>query len=430
MFRGRAVCFRLVDFSRIRAMTTPSSTTGMTASEALKELERFVVENDDLLMLESRIGRFNIFDALGLARVEIRHSNFLAFILDPAESHGQGQLFLKAILMDLLKRAPVDLRPLSPIDLDGTDLRGVEVKREWKNIDLLITSKAPQFAVVIENKVDSQEHSNQLGRYQQSMNQHYLGLPSLYVFLTPDGDDPSEASWVPYTYDDIHRVLKRTRDSCQNAIGDDVLVFLDHYLNLLGTRFMNDEKIDELCRRIYKNHRQALDLIWERVGSPESAIIADVENALNQDGRWHVCYRSSKYIEFVPTTWLAWLPTIGSEDNPSYSVLVHVRSKETKLQHILYVGPMNNAAKREEIIKKLREACQACGLKRSQASEIAENWARVTAANPFLEWGEGEEPDDGTIHAKVKTMLDGLYPKLEKLALVLKPLCDFQGSAN
>src|SRR5262249_10582480 len=49
-----------------------------------------------LTKLEARIGRFNIFDALGIARAEIRHSSFLAFILDPAESHGQGQLFLKA----------------------------------------------------------------------------------------------------------------------------------------------------------------------------------------------------------------------------------------------------------------------------------------------------------------------------------------------
>jgi hypothetical protein len=92
--------------------------------EPLAALERFVVDNDDLLALESLIGKFNIFDALDIARVEIRHSNFLAFILDPAESHGQGQLFLKAVLMDLLKAARAGLRPLSPIDLDGPICKG------------------------------------------------------------------------------------------------------------------------------------------------------------------------------------------------------------------------------------------------------------------------------------------------------------------
>src|SRR5438552_11192378 len=118
---------------------------GEENSDSLEALERFVVENDCLLQLESHIGRFNIFDALDIARVEIRHSNFLAFILDPAESHGQGQLFLKAILMDLLKAAPAGLRPLAPIELDGIDLRGIEVRREWEHIDLLISCQQPKF---------------------------------------------------------------------------------------------------------------------------------------------------------------------------------------------------------------------------------------------------------------------------------------------
>src|SRR5205823_5799510 len=115
--------------------------------------------------------------------------NFLAFILDPAESHGRGQLFLKAVLMDLLKHAPEESRPLSPIDLDGTDLRGVEVKREWKNIDLLITCKEPPFAVVVENKIGSQDHSKQLDRYSRTMKVCYPDPKPLYVYLTPDGDD-------------------------------------------------------------------------------------------------------------------------------------------------------------------------------------------------------------------------------------------------
>ena len=57
--------------------------------DALTQLERFVVENDDLLELESPIRRFNIFDAVRIDRVEIPHSNFLGWLLDPAESHGR-----------------------------------------------------------------------------------------------------------------------------------------------------------------------------------------------------------------------------------------------------------------------------------------------------------------------------------------------------
>lgn len=59
----------------------------------LQALERFVAENDALTQLETRIGPFNIFDALGIVHAELRHSNFLAWLLDPGESHGLGGVF-------------------------------------------------------------------------------------------------------------------------------------------------------------------------------------------------------------------------------------------------------------------------------------------------------------------------------------------------
>ena len=69
---------------------------------------------------------------------------------------------------------------------------------------------------------------------------------------------------------------------------DEVLIFLDHYLNILGTRFMNDKKIDELCQQIYKNHHRAIDLIWERVGTPAPGILAEAKHVLEGSQRWHV----------------------------------------------------------------------------------------------------------------------------------------------
>jgi hypothetical protein len=401
-------------------MTADTDKPDTDNGEALKALERFVVENDDLLALESRIGRFNIFDALGITRAEIRHSNFLAFILDPAESHGQGQLLLKAILMDLLKKTAEDLRPISPIVLDGTDLRGVEVRREWNNIDLLITSKEPRFAVVIENKVGSQEHSNQLSRYQRTMMDHYPDLPALYVYLTPDGEEPSEDSWSPYSYRDIHGVLKRIRDTYQNSIGDEVLVFIDHYLNLLGTRFMTDDKLDRLCRQIYKNHRQALDLIWARVGTPEATELSEVVAILEHDTRWEVLYRSSRYVDILPNGWREWLP--WSDPGESYPFCVTIRARDTELGYTMFIGPMDDAEQRREIVTKLREESSNLGFKPTRASEVAGKWARISAVETILKWGEDDEPEPEMIRESVKKKLDELYPKLGKLALVIKPL--------
>lgn len=154
-------------------------------------LERFVVENDDLLALESIVGRFNVFDALDAKRRELSHSNFLAWLLDPNESHHHGALFLSALLMDLLTqgRALIAGSPLSLLELDGRDLHDAQVLREWRNIDLLISVPSIGLIVAVENKVNSSEHSNQLkGPLNNPRNRSRVGSVSLCgVKGTPDG---------------------------------------------------------------------------------------------------------------------------------------------------------------------------------------------------------------------------------------------------
>ena len=423
----QGMCYRIdcdsqSDFVKLVAEVQKSKAAPL-GSEEREALERFVVGNDDLLSLESRIGRFNIFDALGITRVEIRHSNFLAFILDPAESHGQGQLFLEAILMDLLKNAPAELRPLSPIALDGTNLRGIDVKREWKNIDLLITCKEPQFALVIENKVDSRDHSNQLNRYSDAMKQGYPDLEPLYVYLTPDGDDPSEQTektWLPYRYEDICRVLSRVRDTYQNAIGDEVLIFLNHYLNLLGTQFMKDTELDELCRQIYKKHRKALDLIWKR-GTPEPAVLRAVVNVLETDDRWRLLHHTREFVDFVPKSWLDWLPLFGDDDDYPFGISIWLDSGN--LVHSIFVGPMVDATQRAKIVMTLREKMPSIGFKQSKASQVTGKWSRVSAQDTMLECDDDAELKPEKIRGNVQEKLNQLFTKLDKLVSVLKPLC-------
>lgn len=417
-----------------KTSTPVQSSLGVGDHEALAALERFVVENDQLLELESLIGKFNIFDALGIARVEIRHSNFLGCILDPSESHGQGQLFLKAILMDLLKAAPQPLRPLSPIELDGIDLRGVEVRREWAHIDLLIKCEEPSFLVVIENKVGSHEHSNQLSRYEVTIKQHFPNTQALYVYLTVSADVASEDSWVSYSYGDIYRVLQRIRKTYENSIGDDILVFLDHYLSLIGTRFMNDARIDDLCRRIYKNHRLALDLIRDRVGNPASAVLVEAEATLRDDNRWHVFYRAGNTIDFMPGAWLEWIPPIGldrKEHPRSWFVFrFELYEDEGKLDFYVEVRKMADLARRREIVELLIKEGHRFGFRHS-GQKVKDTYTRVSGRERVLRWNEDEEPEAGSVRQAVNKKLGEIFPKLEGLPSILKPLLvQAQSSTN
>jgi hypothetical protein len=251
------------------------------------------------------------------------------------------------------------------------------------------------------------------------------------VYVTPDGDDPSEDTaerWLSHTYADIHRILSRVQNTYRNAIGDDVLVFLDHYLNLLGTRFMNDEVVDELCRKIYKNHPQALELIWERIGNPESSMIGEIEGLLSHDGRWRVIHKSRSTIEFLPEAWIDWLTPVFHDVYYPFSVAL--RLKEGKLGYILWIGPVKEGVNRTEIITRLREECPALGFKRSKAYQVDGMWNRITSFESWLEWGDDDEPDAAVVCETVKKGLAVLYPRLEKLAAVFAPLCVASGQAG
>ena len=54
----------------------------------LRALEKFAAGNEDPGRLEALLGRFDIIEAIGVIRQELlRHSDLLAFLLDPGKSH-------------------------------------------------------------------------------------------------------------------------------------------------------------------------------------------------------------------------------------------------------------------------------------------------------------------------------------------------------
>src|SRR3972149_7475372 len=93
-------------------------------------LERFILNNEDLARLEESTGQFNIFEALGIVRQEIRHSNFLAWLMNPAQTHGLGDYFLKGFLFKTSVKARMrGIETISPVDVDVWDLTETEIRR-------------------------------------------------------------------------------------------------------------------------------------------------------------------------------------------------------------------------------------------------------------------------------------------------------------
>jgi hypothetical protein len=225
-------------------------------------LEAFLLDNPDIARLEAMLDEFNLFEAIGAVRQELRHSDFLAFLLNPQERHGLGSVFTQRFLLAVVQAAEEETA-VTPLDLALWSGDNLEVRREWRNIDILLLDAEAKLAVLIENKVDSDEHSQQLTRYWRTARQHFPGWRILAIFLTPDGRDPSHASYLPADYGLINTLINELIQAQASTIGPDVQTALRHYAQLLRRHIMPDSDIAQLCQRIYRKHQRALDLIFE-----------------------------------------------------------------------------------------------------------------------------------------------------------------------
>ena len=215
-------------------------------------------QNPELAQLENLLKRFNLFEAVGIVRHELRHSDFLAFLLDPSQNHGLGASFLSGFLQAVCQDVDGDA-----FLVDFNNLSKATVQREWHHVDILAVDDASRFGLVIENKIGTGEHSDQLNRYRAAFDSHYPGYKVLALYLTPDGDVPSSADYQAVSYALVCDVIEKLAQDNRGDLGSEIVMVLEHYAQMLRRHILSDSDIAILCRSIYHQHKQALDLIFE-----------------------------------------------------------------------------------------------------------------------------------------------------------------------
>jgi len=285
-------------------MTSQPETTAEQGPDPREALEKFVLDNEELARLEERTSQFNIFEALGIVRQEIRHSNFLAWLMNPSQSHGLGDSFLKGFLFKTsVKAGLLRIKTISPVDVDVWDLTETEIRREWSHIDILLVEHAKKFVCVIENKIYSSEHSDQLCRYRCVVEAEFPDYTRHYVLLNVSGEEPSDSYYIGVTYDEVCDVIERLLEMRASTIGDDVATALSHYVTMIRRRVMPDREIQELCRRIYSKHQAALDLIYEHRPDRQAEMRDALLKMIEADPDFTLDRSSKDFIRFHPVSW-------------------------------------------------------------------------------------------------------------------------------
>lgn len=201
---------------------------------------------------------FNIFEAMGMVRAEIRHSHFLAHLLDPNESHGLGDRLLRNVLVETCRHHAT----LRVADILLASFDDAIVERERFNVDILVTAPMLGLVLAIENKIGSGEHDDQLARYRATVDREFAGFPHrVFVYLTPDRSEPSDDAYMSLGYSTLVSAVEALRDEAAGRSG--IQLVLSHYAALLRTHVVTDERVVQLCKKIYQRHRRAIDLVVE-----------------------------------------------------------------------------------------------------------------------------------------------------------------------
>ncbi|ANV83126.1 hypothetical protein AWQ21_01190 [Picosynechococcus sp. PCC 7003] len=226
-------------------------------------LQKFVANNYDLEKLEAKLNEFNPLKVLKVDQYEIRHSNILAWLLTPNENHKLGHAFLKKILAEIIINNENIDTSLSVFDIEKLFYTDFEIRREWKNIDILIISKVNKVCVLIENKVHSGHSQRQLKKYLEIVEKEYTNYRIIPILLTIDGEEALHEKYGVLSHHQILTTLKFVVSLQKENISDKVYDFINYYLNTLELLTMENPEVKALCKQIYKDHKEALDLIYE-----------------------------------------------------------------------------------------------------------------------------------------------------------------------
>ncbi len=229
----------------------------------VREKYRELLNDIDFDKLELGLKTPNIFQILNVARTEIRHSNFLGWLLDPNGNHGLGKLFLTKFLRGI---STSDVATeLDELDIEELNFNNVELRREWKNIDLLVIFDS--LVICVENKIDSKDHSNQLAKYREIIHSNFKTRKKVFVYLTPTGELPTAHTerehYATYSYQEVIEQSDRILEIHGNSLNSGVYQYISDYLTTLKRELMKNDELNELADKIYKNHRELIDFVFE-----------------------------------------------------------------------------------------------------------------------------------------------------------------------
>ena len=388
--------------------------------DVVAAIEALLLDDEGIGEIEAGLGGFNIFEAIGHTRREERHSDFLAFLLDPNQPHGLGAKFLTRFVIKVVKATQSESQPFSLSKIALMDLTGCDVRREHSlgqsgRIDVLCIDQTHKFLLAIENKVDSGEGEDQLEKYRYSLEKQHPDFQRVLAYLTPDKDDPSDKSWTPVGYSDVLSIVETLAGKHKENLGEAVTMALDHYARMLRRHIVtdNEDELEKTARAIYRKHKTALDFIFKKQPDDQLKISEYAAKLVEENNLVEVVRESRGLINFFPNAWKDIQPFKTTPKDKwtktEHSLLFEIMNRGNSISMLLVIGPIEKEGIRKNIYDfchRKQELFPSATKPLSNEAQYTRIYSKAMIDRNMLERGNVEE-----ITSEIKRWFDDFMNK-------------------
>lgn len=373
----------------------------------------------DAKKLKEIQNKFNPFSVLGIESYEIRHSNTLAWLLDPCGSHGLSDKFLRLFLQNFNNATETTEKEKLQAALENkASLQSVQVRREitlkdiesrsesvvdaavegrlngsadgmektQKNGLLDVLIQGDDWIVAIEVKVQARQGTGQLEKYSKALNHGYGEVIEKHLVYLTNNDEGLPGEWTAYKWDTL--VITSLRQikpdlSAVNPASPFILSFLeiveahsgvgnraDLIMNLcdkfgpaLDQVIRRKKNLSDTTRVILTLNRVLINEL-ARQFSPSNKKRAVMLRGLFVDQGYHLLEKDSSavYIKFIPTSWhkITWL-SLPDERKKSWGALIEIENqRDSGIQFKLIVRDRSkkddHQSHRQNLVKRIYES--------------------------------------------------------------------------
>jgi hypothetical protein len=232
----------------------------------------------------------NLMEILRVSHKELQHSNFLAWLFNPLESHRLADFALKEFIRIYFKENKLHnlglTSGLSVFDFVLMDFDDLEIKREYKNIDLIFLSPKNKFCIVIENKIYSNERKGQLKKYRHQIEREYPEFKyKIYIYLSLYNQQITEDEqdhYIQLNYDHIIKLIEQILVNQRINIADKTRFVFEQYLQTLKSMLNKNEEIEKIALQLYKKYKSAFDLVFKYSMVADGSEVNEISNKIQE----------------------------------------------------------------------------------------------------------------------------------------------------